>query len=83
MCEEGRTSGSSGGLGYLEEPDQLEPIQALGAGLIAVDFRQPGVDRGSEGTRPSMWAQRNSPRTPCIIVTTEESISPDSASWRM
>ena len=32
------------GLGDLEEPDQLEPVQALGAGLVAVDLRQPGVD---------------------------------------
>ena len=26
------------GLSDLEEPDQLEPVQALGAGLVAVDF---------------------------------------------
>ena len=32
------------GLGDLQEPDQLEPVQALGAGLVAVDLRQPGVD---------------------------------------
>jgi hypothetical protein len=27
------------GLGDLKEPDQLEPVQALGAGLVAVDLR--------------------------------------------
>ena len=32
------------GLGDLEEPDQLEPVQALGAGLVAVDLRQSCVD---------------------------------------
>ena len=32
------------GLGDLEEPDQLEPVQALGAGLVAVDLRQACVD---------------------------------------
>ena len=32
------------GLGDLEEPDQLEPVQSLGAGLVAVDLRQSGVD---------------------------------------
>jgi len=37
------------GLGHLEESDQLEPIQALGAGLIRMDLRQPGVDGGVAG----------------------------------
>jgi hypothetical protein len=32
------------GLGDLEEPDQLEPVQALGAGLVAEDLRQPRID---------------------------------------
>jgi len=32
------------GLGDLEEPDQLEPVQSLRAGLVAVDLRKPGVD---------------------------------------
>jgi len=32
------------GLGDLEEPDQLEPVQSLGAGLVAVDLRQSCVD---------------------------------------
>ena len=30
-------------LGDLKEPDQLEPVQSLGPGLISVDLRQPGV----------------------------------------
>ena len=34
------------GLGDLEEPDQLEPVQALGAGLVPVDLGQPGIDGG-------------------------------------
>ena len=33
------------GLGDLEEPDQLGPVQALGAGLVAMHLRQPCVDR--------------------------------------
>jgi hypothetical protein len=32
------------GLGDLQEPDQLEPVQPLGAGLVASHLRQPGVD---------------------------------------
>jgi len=32
------------GLGDLQEPDQLEPVRALGTGLVAVDLRQPRVD---------------------------------------
>jgi hypothetical protein len=32
------------GLGDLEEPDQLEPVKYLGAGLVAVHLRQPRVD---------------------------------------
>jgi hypothetical protein len=32
------------GLGDLEESDQLEPVQALGAGLVAVDFGEACVD---------------------------------------
>ena len=36
----------SQGLGDLQEPDQLEPVQALGAGLVAMNLRQPCVDSG-------------------------------------
>jgi hypothetical protein len=66
------------GLGDLQEPDQLGPVQASGAGLVGVHSRQPGVDRGSAVTRPSTWAKRKKPRTPGIIVLTEESRGPDS-----
>jgi len=33
------------GLGDLKEPDQLEPVQSLGAGLVAMDLRQPRIHR--------------------------------------
>lgn len=29
----------------LKEPDELKPVEALSAGLVAMDFREPGVDR--------------------------------------
>nr|WP_231388976.1 hypothetical protein [Marmoricola sp. URHB0036] len=32
------------GLGDLEEPDQLEPVEALGTGLVAVDLRETCAD---------------------------------------
>ncbi len=60
----------------LEEADQLESVQALGAELVGVDLRQPGVDGGAAAIRPSMWANRKKPRTPCIIVLTEETRRP-------
>jgi hypothetical protein len=34
------------GRGDLEKPDQLVTIQSLGAGLVAVNLRQPRVDGG-------------------------------------
>jgi hypothetical protein len=71
------------GLRNLEEPDQLEPVQALGAGLVAVDLQQPRVHRRVSGMSPLMWANRKNPRTPCIIVLIEDAISPDSPSPRM
>jgi hypothetical protein len=37
------------GLGDLKEPDQLEPVQPLDAGLIGVDPGQPDVHRGVGG----------------------------------
>ena len=33
------------GLSGLEEPDQFEPVEALGSGLIGVDVRETCVDR--------------------------------------
>ena len=40
------------GLGDLQEPDQLEPVQPLGAGLVALHLRQPRVDRRVGGDQP-------------------------------
>jgi hypothetical protein len=37
------------GLGDLQEPDELEPVQALGAGLIGMDLWEPGVHGGVGG----------------------------------
>lgn len=34
------------GRGDLEKPDQLETIQSMGAGLVAVNLRQARVDGG-------------------------------------
>jgi hypothetical protein len=70
------------GLGDLQEPDQLEPVQALGAGLVAVDLRQPRIHRRVRADE-AVWAKRKYPRTACIIVTTDESISPRSPRPRM
>ncbi len=36
-------------LGDLQEPDQLEPVQPLGAGLIGLDPGEAGVDGGADG----------------------------------
>lgn len=43
---------SDQGLGDLEEPDQLEPLEALGAGLVSVDLGQSCVDGGVGGDEP-------------------------------
>jgi hypothetical protein len=32
------------GLSDLEEPDEFEPVQSLGSGLVAVDLREPRID---------------------------------------
>ena len=40
------------GLGDLEEADQLEPVQSLGPGLVAVDLGEPGVDSRVGGDEP-------------------------------
>ena len=71
------------GRGDLEEPDQLEPAQPLAAGVIGMDLREPGVMTGSAVISPSMWANRKKPRTPCIMVLTEEFRTPVSCRWRM
>jgi hypothetical protein len=64
------------GLGDLEEPDQLEPVQTLGAGLVGLDPGSRAYTAGSLGIRPSMWANRKNPRTACIEVLTLEAIKP-------
>ena len=64
------------GLGNLEEADQLATVQALGACLVLVDLRQARVDRRVGRVGPSMWANRKNPRTPCLIVLTEDGIRP-------
>ena len=70
-------------LGDLEEPDQLETVQSLGARLVRVDLGQPAYTAGSAGIRPSMWAKRKKPGSACIIVLTEETCKPSSPSCRM
>ncbi len=53
----------------LEEPDQLEPVQPLGTGLVGVDLRQPGV----HGRASTHWDQRvtASVRVVLVLVVTE------------
>lgn len=40
------------GLGDLEEPDQLEPVETLGAGLVPLDLWKPCVDGRVGGDEP-------------------------------
>ena len=65
-------------LSDLEEPDQLEPIQALVRDSSEWILGRRAYTAGSLGIIPSMWANGNNPRTACIEVLTEEAISPDS-----
>jgi hypothetical protein len=71
------------GRGDLEESDQLETVQALDAGLVAVHPRQSGVDGWVGDDQAVDVGERKNPRTVCIEVLTEEVISPDSPRWRM
>ena len=71
------------GLGDLEESDQLEPVQALGAGLVAVDLGEACVDGWVRDDEAVDVANRKKPRTACIEVLTEEAINPDSPRYRM
>ena len=73
-----RAAVDADGLSDLEEPDQLQAVQALGAGLVAIDLRRPRVDGWVGGDQAVDVANRKKPRTACIAVFTEESISPDS-----
>jgi hypothetical protein len=69
-------------LSHREEPDPLQPIYALGSGLIGVHLPKPDVHR-RVGRNPPVDMREPKPRIPCIIVQIDESRSPDSASPRM
>ncbi len=71
------------GLRGLQEPDQLEPVQALGAGLVRVNLGSRAYTGRVGRDKPVDWANRKNRRTPCIIVLTEDGISPPSPRWRM
>jgi hypothetical protein len=71
------------GLGDVEESDQLEPVQALGAGLVAVDLGEACVDGWVGDDEAVDVGEPENPRTACIEVLTEEAISPDSPRCRM
>jgi len=53
------------GLGHLEESDQLEPVQALGAGLVAMDLRQSCV-HGGVGGDESVDVSKPEHSTDCV-----------------
>jgi len=71
------------GLGDLKKPDQLEPVQALGAGLVMVHLRQPRIDRRIARDQAVDVGEPEEPTATCIIVLTEESISPQLPRCRM
>ncbi len=48
-----------------------------------MDLRVLGVNGGVGGDEPVDVRKAEDPRTPCIIVLTEESRSPLSCRWRM
>ena len=64
------------GLGDLQEPDQLQPIQALGAGPVSVDLGQPSVNGRVGGDQTVDVGEPKEARTPCILVLMEDGISP-------
>ena len=66
------------GLGDLEEADLLEPVPAVGAGLVGVDLRQPGVDGGVGRDQPVDVGKPDEPADPCILVFIEDAIRPAS-----
>lgn len=50
------------GLGDLQESDELEPIEALGASLVGMDLRQSRI-HGRVGRGEAVeWANRKNPR---------------------
>jgi hypothetical protein len=66
------------GLGDLEEANWLEPVEALGRGLVAVRLGQPRADGGVGRVIASVWAHRKQPRPACILVSVEDAMSPAS-----
>jgi hypothetical protein len=71
------------GLGDLKEADQLEPVEALGSGLVAVDLGKPRVDGGVGGDQTVDVGKPEEPANPCIMVVVEDAMSPASPSPRM
>ena len=63
-------------LGDFQEPNELKPVDTLGACLVGVDLGQPGVDGGVGGDPSVDVPNRKNPRTPCSMVLIEESRSP-------
>jgi hypothetical protein len=71
------------GLGDLEEPDELEPVESLGPCLVGVDLRQPRVDGRVGGDQAvDVREPEKSPDAACSMVL-EESRSPASCKCRM
>ena len=71
------------GLGSLEEPDELETVQAMGAGFVAVDLREPWRRPRVEDDKTVDVGVPEEPADGMHHRDTEESISPVSPSWRM
>ena len=71
------------GLGDLQEPDQLEPVQALGAGLVAVHLGQPGVDGRVGGDQPVDVGEPEEPADAVHHRDDRGVHQPGSPSWRM
>jgi hypothetical protein len=71
------------GLSDLQKPDELEPVQPLGSRLVGVNLRKSCVDGWLGNDEAVDVREPKEPRTPCIIMTTEESIIPESPSLRM
>ena len=67
----------------MEEADELEPVEALGAGLIGVDPRQSGVDGRVGGDEAVDVREPDESSDPVSIVLIEESRNPLSWKWRM
>jgi hypothetical protein len=71
------------GLCDLEEADQPEPVEALGAGLVGVDLGQAGGD-GWVGGDTAVDVREPEEATEAVhMVLIEESRIPLSWRWRM